>query len=60
MLNICYLAPEFDGEVIALERVRRSGRSLYFAEAELHCAQGSLLATGRGTFKHPRAPVRSV
>jgi uncharacterized protein (TIGR00369 family) len=60
MLNICYLAPEFDGEVIALGRVRRSGRSLYFAEAELHSAQGSLLTTGRGTFKRPRAPVRSV
>ncbi|MDB6143625.1 MAG: hypothetical protein JWP80_2669 [Pseudomonas sp.] len=53
MLNIAYLEPAFDGEVIAIGRVRRSGRSLYFAEAELHTAQGELLAIAQGTFKRP-------
>ena len=53
MLNIAYLEPSFEGEVQALGRVRRSGRSLYFAEAELRSAEGTLLATAQGTFKRP-------
>ena len=60
MLNICYLAPAFDGEVTALGRVRRGGKSLYFAEAELHSAQGVLPATAQGTFKRPRVHSRSA
>lgn len=56
MLNIAYLEPSFEGEVIAIGRVRRSGRSLYFADAELHSAQGTLLATSQGTFKRPGKP----
>lgn len=58
MLNIAYLEPSFEGEVIAVGRVRRSGRSLYFAEAELHSAQGALLATAQGTFKRPSTSGR--
>lgn len=53
MLNIAYLEPTFEGEVHALGRVRRSGRSLYFAEAELRSEHGTLLATAQGTFKRP-------
>ncbi|MCY1539996.1 hypothetical protein D9M68_756100 [compost metagenome] len=56
MLNIAYLRTARSGSVIARGRVRRSGRSLYFAEAELSSADGELLATAQGTFKRP--PLR--
>lgn len=55
MLNIAYLQPAFEGSVTAFGRVRRSGNSLYFAEAELISATGTLLATAQGTFKRPRS-----
>jgi len=58
MLNIAYLQPAFEGSVSALGRVRRAGRSLYFAEAELLSDTGVLLATAQGTFKKPQASIR--
>ncbi|MDH4609162.1 PaaI family thioesterase [Pseudomonas sp. BN102] len=53
MLNIAYLQMAREGTVTARGRVRRSGRSLYFAEAELSNARGELLATAQGSFKRP-------
>jgi uncharacterized protein (TIGR00369 family) len=53
MLNIAYLQTAREGTVTARGRVRRSGRSLYFSEAELCNARGELLATAQGSFKRP-------
>lgn len=51
MLNIAYLSKVAAGRVRAEGLVTRTGRSLYFAAAELATAEGVLVATAQGTFK---------
>ena len=51
MLTISYVRKVDHGRIRALGRVVRSGRSLYFATADLVTADGNLVATAQGTFK---------
>jgi uncharacterized protein (TIGR00369 family) len=51
MLTISYLSRVSTGRIRAAGRLTRSGRSLYFASAELINEQGGLIATAQGTFK---------
>lgn len=43
------------GDLVAIGRVRQSGRSLLFCEAEVADATGQVVATASGTFKVNRA-----
>ncbi len=53
-LNTQYLAAATGGQVTATGTVKRSGRSICYADAELCDANGTLLATGNGVFKYLR------
>lgn len=50
-LSVTFIAGVSAGRVTATGRVTGGGRSLKFAEAELHDAEGRLLATGVATFR---------
>jgi uncharacterized protein (TIGR00369 family) len=54
MLTISYLGRVSTGKVRATGTVTRSGRSIYFASAELMSADGQCIATAQGTFKRSR------
>jgi len=51
------LRPVVSGTLRADGRVRRSGNSLIFAEAQLEDGEGNELAIGRGTFVRSKVPV---
>lgn len=51
-LNTQFLAPAHEGRVVATGMVKRAGRSICHADAELRDAAGTLLATGNGVFKY--------
>ena len=51
MLTISYLSRVSTGRIRAAGRLTRSGRSVYFASAELINEQGGLIATAQGAFK---------
>ena len=51
MLTISYVRKVDHGRIRALGRVIRTGRTLYFAAADLVTDDGSLVATAQGTFK---------
>lgn len=53
-LNTQFLAPARQGRVVATGMVKRAGRSICYADAELRDADGNLLATGNGVFKYVR------
>lgn len=53
-LNMQYLVPAMSGRVTATGFVKQAGRSICYADAELHDATGKLLATGNGVFKYMR------
>jgi acyl-coenzyme A thioesterase 13 len=53
-LNTQYLAAARQGRVVATGNVKRAGRSICYADAELRDADGTLLATGDGVFKYAR------
>jgi len=53
-LNTQYLAAATHGQVVATGTVKRAGGSICYADAELHDADGTLLATGNGVFKYMR------
>lgn len=53
-LNTQYLAAATGGVVVATGTVKRAGRSICYADAEMHDADGTLLATGNGVFKYMR------
>lgn len=53
-LNTQFLAAARRGTVIATGTVKRAGRSICYADAELRDADGTLLATGNGVFKYVR------
>ncbi len=53
-LNTQYLAAAMDGRVTATGYVKRAGGAICYADAELHDATGTLLATGNGVFKYWR------
>lgn len=51
MLTISYVRKVDRGRIRAVGRLIRTGRSLYFATADLVTGTGSLVATAQGTFK---------
>lgn len=51
-LNTQYLKATRQGRVVATGTVKRAGRSICYADAELRDADGILLATGNGVFKY--------
>lgn len=53
-LNTQFLAAARTGRVVAVGRVKRAGRSICYADAELCDTAGTLLATGNGVFKYLR------
>jgi len=55
MLTISYISKVNDGRLRATGSVTKSGRSLYFASAELVNESGELIATAQGTFKRSRS-----
>ncbi len=50
-MAVNYIAAVKSGEVTATTRITGGGRTLKFAEAELHDQDGKLLATASGAFK---------
>ncbi|MGJ8547168.1 MAG: PaaI family thioesterase [Sulfitobacter sp.] len=62
-LTVNFIQGTGPGRVVATGRCTGGGRKLKFAEAQLHDAQGQLLATGTATFKLPSgdlAPARGA
>lgn len=53
-LNTQFLASARQGQVVATGSVKRAGRSICYADAELRDVHGTLLATGNGVFKYLR------
>lgn len=51
-LNTQFLAAARQGRVVATGTVKRAGRSICYADAEMRDADGTLLATGNGVFKY--------
>lgn len=49
-LRIDYLRPALAGELLAMARVLKLGRSVSRADVEVRSADGQLLAVGRGAF----------
>jgi uncharacterized protein (TIGR00369 family) len=56
MLTISYVRKVDHGRIRALGHVVRTGRSLYFAAADLITDDDRLIATAQGTFKRSAAP----
>jgi len=56
-MAVAFLQPAAPGALHATGRVRRRGRSIIFADAELRDAGGALVATASGTLRVLRAAV---
>ncbi len=54
------LRPVVKGELRAVGRVKKRGRSLVFAESTLFDDKGRELAVGRGTFVHTAVPIGAL
>ncbi len=60
-LTTSFVAPARNGPLRATGRVRGGGRSVFFAAAEIHDADGALVAYGEGSFRyHRNARLESV
>ncbi len=55
-MSLQFLRTPAPGRIVAEGRVRQDGRSMVFCDAEVRDAQGTLVATGIGTFKRRRDP----
>jgi uncharacterized protein (TIGR00369 family) len=55
-MSLQFLRTPAPGRIVAEGRVRQGGRSMVFCDAEVRDAQGTLVATGIGTFKRRRDP----
>ena len=54
------LRPLVEGELRAVGRVRKRGRTLIFAESLLFDDRGNELALGRGTFARSNVPITDI
>lgn len=55
-LTVHYLAKAGQGRLIALGRRKGGGRRIFFAEAELICDDGAVIATASGSFRLQSPP----
>jgi len=55
MLSISYVGKANTGRLSATGSVKKAGRNLYFASAEIVAGSGELVATAQGTFKRSRS-----
>jgi uncharacterized protein (TIGR00369 family) len=60
-LSTSFVAPTRQGPLRVVGTVRGGGRSIFFAQAEVFDASGTLVAYGEGSFRyHRNAPLASV
>lgn len=58
-LRIDYLRPSRKGDLTAIGRTIRVGRTLAMADVEVRDSTGEIVATGRGVYVCPRQPTKA-